>query len=98
MLYSPKKFLEIAANLACGTDPSNTVVRTKIRSISNSIADSEPIIDMDKPSRDSLTITLVLKGEHYKYIDLASHNATKRISLSQVTGLMTYPKDLFMTD
>lgn len=77
-----KKFLEIAANLACGTDPSNTVVRTKIRSISNSIADSEPIIDMDKPSRDSLTITLVLKGEHYKYIDLASHNATKRIFIT----------------
>lgn len=77
-----KKMLEIAANLACGKNPYNTDVRTNIRIIANNIADCDIKERITIPKSDLLTVTLVLKGEHYKYVDMASDNAKRRIYIT----------------
>lgn len=68
-----KRMIQIAADMSTGKDFYSTNVREELLLI------SEKIIDSHERKKRNINISLVLKGDHYKYIDLAKHQAKKNI-------------------
>lgn len=73
-----QKFLKIVANMASGDSSYNTSAREGIR---NLISTSSHPQNEEKvlAENERLTVSLILKNQHYQYVDIAKEQATKRI-------------------
>lgn len=70
-----QKFLEIVANIVSGDSSYNTSAREEIRNLITYPQEETK----DLREKEKLTVSLVLKNQHYRYVDMAKEQATKRI-------------------
>lgn len=81
-----KPFLEIAANICIGKNKISTSVRKEILNYSSQIASSMKSSSSSIPAEcsdeDKLTVSLILKNQHYYYIDNACNKAQKQIFIT----------------
>ena len=81
-----KSFLEVTANICIGKNKISTSVRQEILNYASQIKNSvknELDNNIDKyRNEDKLTVKLVLKNQHYNYVDRACNEAQKRIFMT----------------